>query len=154
MTILDAFYHVSNDLKFSEKVLLVELHKLFKNYEQWIIFAHVVLFQRAIIGTFGREVSFLPIFLQFLPPNFNKNYVKIVWHFQRTYFWMSFVKYLRITFLWHSSRETLFFWFFPQFLSQIYPPESDDKAKNSGQFSCRFQKSNWFWSRGYPNSNF
>ena len=99
MTIFDAFYHVSNDLKFSEKVLLVELHKLFKNYEQWIIFPHLVLFQRAIIGAFGREVSFLPIFWQFLPPTFNKNYVKIVWHFQRTYFWMSFVKYLRIIFV-------------------------------------------------------
>ena len=109
-------------------------------------------------------------FLDSLTPLTSINEVQITWKFQRNYFWMSFVQYLRITIivyflqLYHFSKERGFFEFFSIFKSNL-PLEDNVIAKIWGNFLVNFKNLIGFgwtlWEMtqtstlwGYQNCNF
>ena len=88
-------------------------HRVCKSYRYWVIFAQMVLLQRAVFGQIWKEVWFLLSFHYFYPVTY-VNGVQITGNLQRSYIWISFTWYMRIIIiayflqLWHSKEQRFF----------------------------------------------
>ena len=141
-----------NDLKFSENLLQVKLHKLCKNHDYLCndVCVEALLFG-AFLSKFKKSIAFGHFFWQFLPSTFCKNYPKHVKFLENLGFVKSYTRIMIIVqflYLWRSSKETFFLKFFSIFNSNL--PTADGLLEKIGcdpvlrQFSGKFQKPKWF----------
>ena len=84
-----------NHLKFSDNVLVFEIHKLCRN-RFWVIFAHVGLFQNTFFWEKQKGNAHFWLLCVSLNPLISSNDKEITWNFQKKWFLTSFAQYQRV----------------------------------------------------------